>query len=53
VPQHVDLATHIEATYGYDLYSYGRDVSIVFGIGFILRVIACGIMVAMDRERKV
>ncbi len=51
--QHVDLAAHVKDTYGYELDAYGRDVAAIFGIGILVRIIACAIMIVIDREKKV
>lgn len=51
--QNVDLEAHIHSTFGYNLDAFNRDVWIVFGIGFLLRVLAAVVMWASDRKRKV
>ncbi len=51
--QHVDLAAHVKDTYGYELDAYGRDVAAIFCIGILVRIIACAVMIVIDREKKV
>ena len=50
--QGVDLAKHLEDTFGYDLYAYSRDVAVLFGIGFFLRLTALVLMWGLDRSKK-
>jgi len=50
--QGVNLAEHLEDTFGYDLYAYSRDVAVLFFIGFFLRVLALVLMWALDRDKK-
>jgi hypothetical protein len=53
VIQHVDLATHVHSTFGYDLGNYGRNVGVVFLIGFLIRVLGVAVMAIIDRDKKV
>jgi hypothetical protein len=51
--QHVDLATHVYSTFGYHLGNYGRNVGVVFVIGFLIRVLGVTVMAIIDRDKKV
>ena len=51
--QHVDMAAHIEDTFGYDINAYAADVGYIFLIGVLLRVAACVALCVLDRKKKV
>ena len=51
--QHVDLASHVEDTYGFDINAYSSDVWTVLFIGLFVRVVGCIVMWAVDSKKKV
>jgi hypothetical protein len=51
--QHVDLASHVEDTYGFDIKAYRADVWTVLFIGLLVRIIGCFTMWMVDKKKKV
>jgi hypothetical protein len=51
--QHVDMAAHIEDTFGYDINAYTADVLYIVLIGVVMRVVACVCLCVLDRKKKI
>jgi hypothetical protein len=51
--QHVDLASHVRNTYGYNIDAFKLDVGAVFLIGVLVRIVGCVVMWVADRKAKV
>lgn len=50
--QGINLESHLEDTFGYDIGAYGRDVACIFLIGVVVRVMAVVIMWLKDKNKK-
>jgi hypothetical protein len=51
--QGLDLKEELRDTYGFTLDSYARNVAILFGWGFLVRVLAVLTMSLANRDKKI